>query len=218
MNLLKIGEDTDYSYLGLLEEITLTKENFDKRLHYRGESIGLRENNKRAWQLITEVSGNDMLYILLEQKNGEFYFCEGYHKFSDSDESLIRFIYKVGISYPTAVGETIPKTDMFDCYGYVDHDKCVRYLRLFHDGTFSLNEHIFSSYYNVGNYYFNENKLFLQTHSKDRVIVFDVVNKDTLEFNLEASFGITANDLPDGAKFSRADIPPVQSVTDESQI
>ena len=68
------------------------------------------------------------------------------------------------------------------------------------------------------NYYFNENKLFLQTHSKDRVIVFDVVDKDTLEFNLEASFGITANDLPDGAKFSRADITPVQSVTDKSQI
>ncbi len=211
MTLLKVGEDTDYSYLGVMEEITLTNENFDKRLHFRGKSIGLRENNKRAWQLITEVNGIDMLYMLLEQKNGEFYFCEGYHKFAKNDESLIRFIYKVSVSYPTLTDETMPKQDMFKAFAFVDSDKCVRTLKLFHNGTFTLNENYFSSYYNIGSYYFNDDKLFLQSHAKDRVIVFDVTDNDTLKFDLNSSMGITSDNLPDGAEFTPVTVSLTES-------
>ena len=212
MNLLKVGEDTDYSYLGLLEEITLTIENFDKRIHYRGKSIGLRENNKRAWQLITEVNGIDMLYMLLEQKNGEYYFCEGYHKFADSDESLIRFIYKVELGTLIYKDETLlPTTDVFECFEHTDKDGCVRSLKLYHDGTFSMNENTLSSYFNYGTYYYADDKLFLHTLSKDRVIVFDVIDYNTLKFNLSNSFGITANTLPDGAEFELSSISPITS-------
>lgn len=212
MNLLKVGENTDYSYLGGMEEITLTKENFDKRIRYRGKSIGLRENNKRAWQLITEVNGVDMLYILLEQKNGEYYFCEGYHKFADSDESLIRFIYKVDMDVLLFKDETVlPTTDLFESFEYTDKDGCVRSLKLFHDGTFSLTEHIYSSYFNHGTYYFAENKLFLHTFAKDRVIVFDIVDYSTIKFNLTDSMGITANTLPDGAEFKLTSLSPTTS-------
>jgi len=216
MNLLKVGEDTDYSYLGVLEEITLSKATFDNRIFWE-KPKGMRENNKRAWQLLATVNGVERLYMLLEQKNGEFYFCEGYYGLNltnpkTDDNSQIRFIYKVDMDVLFFKDETVlPTTDLFESFEYTDKDGCVRSLKLFHDGTFSLNEHIYSSYFNHGTYYFAENKLFLHTFAKDRVIVFDIIDYSTIKFNLTDSMGITANTLPDGAEFKLTSLSPTTS-------
>ena len=105
MNLQKYN-GFEWESIGHLEETTLVKDNFDDRLRnsqiwYDGLSINkLKRENKRAWQLHNGDSGYDSLYMLLEQKDGEFYLCYGYYNVEgmvepNSDSSFIRWIYRL---------------------------------------------------------------------------------------------------------------------------
>lgn len=125
MNLQKYS-GFEWSNIGHMEEITLVKDNFDDRLRnsqiwYDGLSIDvLKKENKRAWQLHASDSGYDPLYMLLEQKNGEFYLCYGYYNAEgmvdpNSDSSFIRWIYRLEQTEPTFLnGENVKHLP----YGY----------------------------------------------------------------------------------------------------
>ncbi len=102
----------EWRNFGYMEEISLNKDNFDSRLinsqiwHDGLSADKLKRENKRAWQLHTSDYGYDTLYILLEQKNGEFYLCYGYYNTESTlknnpDSSYIRCIYSLEQTEPT---------------------------------------------------------------------------------------------------------------------
>lgn len=114
MNLQKYS-GFEWEDLGHMEEIPLVNDNFDDRLRnsqiwYDGLSVDkLKKENKRAWQLHASDNGYDSLYVLLEQKNGEFYLCYGYYNIEgmvdpNSDSSFIRWIYRLEQTEPTFLG------------------------------------------------------------------------------------------------------------------
>lgn len=114
MNLQKYS-GFEWEDLGHMDEITLNEDNFDTRLRntqiwYDGLSVNkLKGENKRAWQLHASDNGYDSLYLLLEQKNGEFYLCYGYYNVEgvvdpNSDSSFIRWIYRLEQTEPTFLG------------------------------------------------------------------------------------------------------------------
>lgn len=115
MNLQKFN-GFDWQEIGYMEEITLDSDNFDKRLrnteiwHDGMSADKLKRENKRAWQVHAGHSENNALYVLLEQENGEFYLCYGYHGSeglvdANYDSSLIRWIYRLEKVNPTFIDE-----------------------------------------------------------------------------------------------------------------
>lgn len=102
---LWVKESGEWASMGLFQEISLNKENFDKRIwHSRVtdqiSAEDMRTSNKRAWQLHVNkgiTPDSDRLYLLLEQENGFFIFGEGvYNDFSlpepNSDYSYIKYL------------------------------------------------------------------------------------------------------------------------------
>ena len=76
--------------IGELSDISLTEDNFDKRvLHYEvTDQISVRDiraNNKMAWQIKTDDGSGDM-YILIRQNDGTLIFGKG--KYGTSDASV----------------------------------------------------------------------------------------------------------------------------------
>ncbi len=67
----------DPSVFGLLNEISLNKENFDASFDSKFDEtmLEIKSNNKRAWEIKNE--GDRDWYLLLEQKDGSFYFVDG---------------------------------------------------------------------------------------------------------------------------------------------
>ncbi len=105
MNLQK-HNGFDWQKLGYMEEIMLNEDNFDSRFRndeswYQGLSVKrLKNENKRAWQLYANEIDVKPLYVLLEQENGDFYLCYGYHNEDgqvnpNSDSSVFRWVYRL---------------------------------------------------------------------------------------------------------------------------
>ncbi len=93
----------DRDIIGCMLETELTKDNFDSLFHTgredwhgRRSAAHLRRGNLRAW--MHEYRGK--LYILLQQKNGDLYMCEGNVDLAEkgdkySDDSNIRWVFKL---------------------------------------------------------------------------------------------------------------------------
>lgn len=97
------SEYPDWTDLGVLTEISLTKDNFDDLFgsnsgdgwHIRESASAIRKNTKKAW---TVIYNQDVLYYILQQKNGELYLAYGYYDYSEkddpgSDDTNLRWLY-----------------------------------------------------------------------------------------------------------------------------
>ena len=124
MRLMSRGEHTagdEWTDLGVLTETELTKENFDE-LFFRGgrwpsgESASvIRKNNANAWMLVYH---QDVLYYVLQQKNGEVYLAFGYYDYSEkndpySDDTTIRWLYKLEADFDEDTGDA-PRLSLDD--------------------------------------------------------------------------------------------------------
>ena len=212
MMLSKVNDDSPSSLIGAFEEIALDDDTFSKRITDNDRAVlSLQKNNKRAWQLNTREYDNDVIYLLLEQKNGDFYLCYGYYNMNTEppvtpDSSLIRYIYKVKVR-EWAPDEAEP-TVMFDAYHYKEASDSVNgsSIYLFFDGTFSFNLHPFSSYAGIGKYVKTDDYLLLKTDDGKNRYHFDI--KDgALVFNASLSSFIPSFEgkvaIPDGAVFTK---------------
>lgn len=93
-----------WTQLGKLEKTELTKENFDNLFYTDGwnsnaNGKNIRRNTVNAWQLIYN---QEILYYVLQQKNGDLYLAYGYYDYSEkddpySDDTSIRWLYKIAI-------------------------------------------------------------------------------------------------------------------------
>ena len=98
------SEEGIWTELGQLEEIRLTKENFDELFLTEGWVEGktaknIRKNTVNAWQLVYD---QEVLYYVLQQKNGDLYLAYGYYDYSEkndptSDDTSIRWLYKLAL-------------------------------------------------------------------------------------------------------------------------
>ena len=99
------SESPDWTDLGQLSEITITKENFDELFRNnsgegwfnRESASAIRSNTAKAWSVIYD---QERLYYLLQQKNGELYLAYGYYDYSEkddpgSDDTYIRWLHKL---------------------------------------------------------------------------------------------------------------------------
>ena len=99
------SEAPDWTELGQLSEITITKENFDELFRNnsgegwfnRESASAIRSNTAKAWSVIYD---QERLYYILQQKNGELYLAHGYYDYSEkddpgSDDTYIRWLYKL---------------------------------------------------------------------------------------------------------------------------
>ena len=97
------SEYPDWTDLGELTEISLTKDNFDKLFtsnsgdgwSIRESASEIRKSTEKAWTVIYD---QDKLYYVLQQKNGELYLAYGYYDYSEkddpgSDDTSIRWLY-----------------------------------------------------------------------------------------------------------------------------
>ena len=101
----EVSEEGIWAQLGKLEEIKLTKDNFDELFFSKGlwaenaNAKSIRKNTVNAWQLIYN---QDVLYYALQQKNGDLYLAYGYYDYSEkndpySDDTNIRWLFKLAI-------------------------------------------------------------------------------------------------------------------------
>ena len=105
----EVSEEGVWAELGKLEDITLSKENFDDLFEMPGnwaDSVNaksIRINTEKAWQLIYD---QEVLYYVLKQENGDLYLAYGYTGFSDSYAYYphIRWLYKLTIDTTGMVG------------------------------------------------------------------------------------------------------------------
>jgi len=81
----------DWTDLGELSEISITKENFDKLFRNRSRDgwLGrksaseIRKNTVRAWSVVYD---REKLYYILRQSNGELYLACGYCDYYETDD------------------------------------------------------------------------------------------------------------------------------------
>ncbi len=107
----ELAQEGKWTQLGRLEEIQLTKENFDDLFFTDGWAEGqnaksIRKNTTKAWQLIYN---QEVLYYVLQQKNGDLYLSYGYYDFSEkndpySDDTSIRWLFKLKIDENSTAG------------------------------------------------------------------------------------------------------------------
>ncbi len=103
--MLSVKTDDVWKEMGILEEITLSKDNFDKRIWHSAftdqiSAVEVRVANKRAWQVQVNQGRRDdsrQLYVLLEQEDGAFLFGGGEYNAEgltspNSDRSYFRWI------------------------------------------------------------------------------------------------------------------------------
>ena len=115
MQLMSKGEflSDEWTELGTLTEIDLTKENFDSLFSSGGKwftknenAAYFRKNNANAWAVIYQ---QDTLYYVLQQKNGEVLLAYGYNDYSEkndphSDDSNIRWLYRLAYDIHQDIG------------------------------------------------------------------------------------------------------------------
>lgn len=99
------SEAPNWTDLGEISEITITKESFDDLFRTnsgdgwwtRESASAIRRNTAKAWSVIYN---QEKLYYILQQKNGELYLAYGYYDYSEkddpvSDDTYIRWLYKL---------------------------------------------------------------------------------------------------------------------------
>ena len=100
--LVKYSSD-EWTALGTLEETELTKANFDELFKHKEAWLGkgsvsaVRKDTVNAWVLIYD---QDILYYILQQKNGDVYLALCYYDYwekSDpySDDTHVRWLFKL---------------------------------------------------------------------------------------------------------------------------
>jgi len=107
------SEYPDWTDLGVLTEISLTKDNFDELFtsnsgdgwHFRESASAIRKNTKKAWTVIYD---QDKLYYILQMENGELYLAYGYYDYSEkddpgSDDTNIRWLYLLAKQTPNKI-------------------------------------------------------------------------------------------------------------------
>lgn len=107
------SEYPDWTDLGVLTEISLTKDNFDELFgnnsgdgwHIRESASAIRKNTKKAWTVIYD---QDKLYYILQMENGELYLAYGYYDYSEkddpgSDDTNIRWLYLLAKQTPNKI-------------------------------------------------------------------------------------------------------------------
>ena len=95
----------DWTDLGEISEVTITKENFDDLFRdssgdgwfNRESASSIRKNTAKAWSVIYD---QERLYYILQQKNGELFLAYGYYDYSEkddpgSDDTYIRWLYRL---------------------------------------------------------------------------------------------------------------------------
>ena len=108
----EVSEDGSWAKLGELAATELTKENFDNLFKTPGNwadhinAKGIRGNTENAWQLLYN---QDVLYYVLQQKNGDLYLAYGYYDYGEkndvySDDTHIRWLYKLSIDAAGTTG------------------------------------------------------------------------------------------------------------------
>ena len=112
------SEAPDWTDLGKISEITITKENFDELFRNssgegwsnRKSAASIRRNTVKAWSVIYD---QEKLYYILQQKNGEFFLAYGYYDYSEkddpgSDDTYIRWLYRLApLGSPVGSSATI---------------------------------------------------------------------------------------------------------------
>ncbi len=132
------GQEGHWTKLGKLEKTELTKKTFDNLFRSKGWKEGLRANrirkdNVNAWRLIYN---QDILYYVLQQKNGELYLAYGSYDHSEkdnipSDDTSIRRLYKLDKG-------TDPQTDGADGANVKTFESTVSYANWAEDSEINL--------------------------------------------------------------------------------
>ena len=110
------GELDEWTNLGKLEKIDLTKDIFDDLFHDDGWVDGqsanrIRKDNANAWQLLYN---QEHLYYVLQQKNGDLYLAYGYYDYSEKDDTYSDDTLTNVVQYSTAkteLSESVPCQD-----------------------------------------------------------------------------------------------------------
>ena len=105
----EVSEEGTWTNLGKMEAIELSKENFDDLFKHPGnwadnaDAKSIRDNTQKAWQLIYN---QDVLYYILQQKNGDLYLAYGYTGYSNNDANAahIRWLYKLSTERSASAG------------------------------------------------------------------------------------------------------------------
>ena len=105
----EVSEEGTWTNLGKMEAIELSKENFDDLFSHPGNWVdnadakSIRDNTQKAWQLIYN---QDVLYYILQQKNGDLYLAYGYTGYSNNDANAahIRWLYKLSVERSAHAG------------------------------------------------------------------------------------------------------------------
>lgn len=106
----------EWTAIGELSPFDLTKDNFDGLFQSDGwdkadklSAASIRKNTARSWRT---VYGDDVLYYLLQQKNGEIYLAYGYYDIEGitdpySDDSSVRWLYKLAVDITEDMGNVV---------------------------------------------------------------------------------------------------------------
>ena len=105
----EVSEEGTWTNLGKMAAIELSKENFDDLFKHPGnwadnaDAKSIRDNTQKAWQLIYN---QDVLYYILQQKNGDLYLAYGYTGYSNNDANAahIRWLYKLSVERSAHAG------------------------------------------------------------------------------------------------------------------
>ncbi len=93
----------DWTDCGTLEEIALTRENFDNLFTIQDEGFWndslspevLREDTQAAWRTVRENGDTSVLYYVLLQRNGSVFLTYGYEQGGGLRESNIRWVFRL---------------------------------------------------------------------------------------------------------------------------
>ena len=197
-----------YGNEGVLEELQLTKENFDDRFPSDGWTDGddradLRRNNLAAWRVYPKYTSYTAESILLLQKDGTLWLA-----FNAEPEGQFENLYRL-TSEPSAPISAIITATTYYPSGMNDFT-CPSF-RLNSDGTFHLSENLLSSYYAHGFYTQTDTELVLKT-GDDRCIWYFTPDGGGYRFDADRSSPITTcfdlknpEPLPNGTLFLPSD-------------
>lgn len=97
------GGSGDWTDCGTLEEITLTRENFDSLFTIQDEGFWndslspevLREDTQAAWKTVRENGDASVLYYVLLQRNGSVFLTYGYEQRGGLQYPNIRWVFQL---------------------------------------------------------------------------------------------------------------------------
>lgn len=197
-----------YGNEGVLEELQLTKENFDDRFPSDGwtdtdDRADLRRNNLAAWRVYPKYTSYTAESILLLQKDGTLWLA-----FNAEPEGQFENLYRL-TSEPSAPISAIITATTYYPSGM--NDFTGPSFRLSSDGTFHLSENLLSSYYAHGFYTQTDTELVLKT-GDDRCIWYFTPDGGGYRFDADRSSPITTcfdlknpEPLPNGTLFLPSD-------------